>query len=134
MALRPHPPSAETPFHSCTRSPLPDWSCDRYQMRCVRQAKAAPLDVRAQNIVAGTTERRATIGVADDAVSSEPVWASNSLVTGKSTGNFAVLGPIAGFPQLISWRNQHLAAKFPTQPSREVLFPRREFQRRTRER
>src|SRR5262249_41038769 len=46
---------------------------------------------------------------------------SNSLLTGKLTGNFVDSGPLHDFPRPIGKRIQWLAAKFPTQRNREFL-------------
>ena len=59
--------------------------------------------------------------VADDAVNCEPVSASNSLLTGKLTGNFAESDPPLRFRGPVSERIQWLPAEFPTQQNRE--FP-----------
>jgi ribosomal protein S6E (S10) len=57
-----------------------------------------------------------------DAALIEPVSKpSNSLRTGKITGNFAESGLPMRFPSLIHERIQQLAAKFPTQRNREFL-------------
>src|SRR6266536_3999936 len=54
--------------------------------------------------------------LAEEPVSSEPVSAADSLLTGKITGNFAKSGPIAApspeKPPLQQW----LRGKFPTHP------------------
>jgi len=56
-----------------------------------------------------------------DALQIEPVSNSNSLLTGKLTGNFVDSDPLAQFPRPIGKRIQWFAAKFPTQGNREFL-------------
>jgi hypothetical protein len=56
-----------------------------------------------------------TDSVAEDAVVSEPVSTSTSLLTGKLTGNFSNLGLFLRFRLLNGEQIQWLAAKFPTQ-------------------
>jgi len=56
-----------------------------------------------------------------DALQIEPVSNSNSLLTGKLTGNFVDSGPLARFSRPIGKRIQWFAAKFPTQGNREFL-------------
>jgi len=58
--------------------------------------------------------------LADDAVNCEPVSASNSLLTGKNTGNFAKSGHPSQFARPINARSQSLTSQFPTQQNREI--------------
>jgi hypothetical protein len=53
----------------------------------------------------------------------EPVSASNSLPTGKFTGNFAKSGLTGQFSRQLTQQIQCLAEKFPTQRNREFLEP-----------
>jgi hypothetical protein len=57
----------------------------------------------------------------DDTVQIGPVSASKFPVTGKLTGNFAESGSFRRFRYPVNEQIQSLAAKFPTQPSREFL-------------
>src|SRR5258708_1955507 len=65
--------------------------------------------------------------LADDAVTIGPVCATNSLLTGKLTGNFSISGPIPLFWHAISERVQRLAEQFPTQRNRELFWASREL-------
>jgi hypothetical protein len=56
-----------------------------------------------------------------------PVSTPNSLLTGKITGNFSILGSILKFWPPFDMQLQRLAAKFPTQWNRELFWPNREF-------
>jgi hypothetical protein len=56
-----------------------------------------------------------------DAPQIEPVSNSNSLLTGKLTGNFVDSGHPVRFSRPVGERIQWLAAKFPTQRNREFL-------------
>ena len=69
----------------------------------------------------GSPDARSTGGLADDAVSGEPVSARNSLLTGNLTGNFSNLGLFLRFSLLINEQIQMLAAKFPSKWNREFF-------------
>jgi hypothetical protein len=58
-----------------------------------------------------------------DAVQIEPVSTSNSLLTGKRTGNFTETGPSAGILVPIGELIQWFASKFPAQRNRESSNP-----------
>jgi hypothetical protein len=68
-----------------------------------------------------------------DAARIEPVSTSNSLVTGKRTGNFAETDLPRRFSRPIGPRIQWLTIKFPTQWSREFFGVNREFSTKNRE-
>jgi hypothetical protein len=68
-----------------------------------------------------------------DAARIEPVSTSNSLLTGKNTGNFAEAGLPRRFSRPIGSRIQWFTAKFPTQLSRELFGVNREFSTKNRE-
>jgi hypothetical protein len=60
--------------------------------------------------------------VVADVVAVEPVsHKSNSLLTGKITGNFDNFGPVGEIPGKICEANQGVANKFPNQRNREFL-------------
>jgi hypothetical protein len=61
------------------------------------------------------------------AVRYEPVSACNSLLTGKLTGNFAILGPQKPISLHETTVLQRLFTKFPTQINRENILKNREF-------
>src|SRR5258705_10077262 len=61
------------------------------------------------------------------AVRYEPVSGGNSLLTGKLTGNFAILGPQEPISLHETTVLQQLFAKFPTQINRENILKNREF-------
>ncbi len=67
------------------------------------------------------------------AVRYEPVSTSNSLLTGKLTGNFAILSPQKPISLHETAVLQRLFAKFPTQINRENILKNREFFDRNRE-
>jgi hypothetical protein len=56
-----------------------------------------------------------------DAVQVEPVSASDSLLTGKLTGNYVEFARLVQFSTLTREQIQRLAAKFPTQQNREIF-------------
>jgi hypothetical protein len=64
---------------------------------------------------------------------SNPSPPSNSLLTGKLTGNFVESACLVRFLKLTRVQIQRLAAKFPTQQNREFLQRNREFVRENRE-
>ena len=71
--------------------------------------------------------------LAGDAVQFEPVSDANSLLTGKFTGNFIILGEIGLVESLevrVVWPSR---SKFPKQPNREILLSSRELQSCNRE-
>jgi len=61
------------------------------------------------------------------AVRYEPVSGGNSLLTGKLTGNFAILGPQKPISLHETTVLQRLFTKFPTQINRENILKNREF-------
>jgi len=61
------------------------------------------------------------------AVRYEPVSGGNSLLTGKLTGNFAILGPQKPISLHEATVLQRLFTKFPTQINRENILKNREF-------
>jgi hypothetical protein len=61
------------------------------------------------------------------AVRYEPVSTCNSLLTGKLTGNFAILGPQKANFVHETTVLQRLFTKFPTQINRENILKNREF-------
>jgi hypothetical protein len=61
------------------------------------------------------------------AVRYEPVSGGNSLLTGKLTGNFAILGPQKPISLHETIVLQRLFSKFPTQINRENILKNREF-------
>jgi hypothetical protein len=61
------------------------------------------------------------------AVRYEPVSTCNSLLTGKLTGNFAILGPQKPISLHETTVLQRLFTKFPTQINRENILKNREF-------
>jgi hypothetical protein len=61
------------------------------------------------------------------AVICEPVSPCNSLLTGKLTGNFAILGPKKPISLHETTVLQRLFTKFPTQINRENILKNREF-------
>jgi hypothetical protein len=68
-----------------------------------------------------------------DAGRIEPVSTSNSLLTGKITGNFVETGLPSRFSRPIGSGMQWLTTKFPTQLSRELFVVNREFSTKNRE-
>src|SRR5205807_8411798 len=75
---------------------------------------------------------RTVFGVREDwmvvcAVRYEPVSGGNSLLTGKLTGNFAILGPQKPISLHETTVLQRLFTKFPTQINRENILKNREF-------
>jgi hypothetical protein len=67
------------------------------------------------------------------AVKYEPVSGGNSLLTGKLTGNFAILGPQKPILLHETTVLQRLFTKFPTQINRENILKNREFLSSNRE-
>src|SRR2546421_12576551 len=61
------------------------------------------------------------------AVRYEPVSGGNSLLTGKLTGNFAILGPQKPISLHETTVLQRFFTKFPTQINRENILKNREF-------
>ncbi len=61
------------------------------------------------------------------AVRYEPVSGGNCLLTGKLTGNFAILGPQKPISLHETTVLQRLFTKFPTQINRENILKNREF-------
>ena len=59
--------------------------------------------------------------LADDAVSGEPVYEANSLLTGKLTGKFADSCLSVRFLRPVDQQIQGLAGKLSTQPNREFF-------------
>jgi hypothetical protein len=66
-------------------------------------------------------------GMAVCAVRYEPASGGNSLLTGKLTGNFAILGPQKPISLHETTVLQRLFTKFPTQINRENILKNREF-------
>jgi hypothetical protein len=58
-------------------------------------------------------------GLAEEAVTCEPVSPPNSLLTGKNTGNFSVSARFAERDRKFAARNQRLTTEFPMIPNRE---------------
>ena len=79
-------------------------------------------------------QRSVSAGMVEEAVCCEPVSASNSLLTGKKTGNFADFGPLLRFLCPIRARIQNLTAIFPARRSREYFCWNREFSQGSRDR
>jgi hypothetical protein len=83
------------------------------------------------SLVKGKTRRPSDKEASDIMVvvgaSIEPVSNSNSLLTGKLTGNFVDSGSLARFSRQIGKPIQLLAAKFPRKRNREFWRPNREF-------
>ena len=67
------------------------------------------------------------------AVRYEPVSGGNSLLTGKLTGNFAILGPQKPISLHETTVLQRLFTKFPTQINRENILKNREISGKNRE-
>src|SRR5258706_3376880 len=67
------------------------------------------------------------------AVRYEPVYGGSSLLTGKLTGNFAILGPQKPISLHETTVLQRLFTKFPTQINRENILKNREISGKNRE-
>ncbi|MGC2780794.1 MAG: hypothetical protein WA418_34680 [Bradyrhizobium sp.] len=67
------------------------------------------------------------LSMAVEAVLPEPVSTSNSLLTGKRTGNLAESALLKRFLHKFCLQNQLLAAKFPAQWNREFFGVKREL-------
>jgi hypothetical protein len=75
----------------------------------------------------GSTDRPDLQRLLVCAVRYEPVSGGNSLLTGKLTGNFAILGPQKPISLHETTVLQRLFTKFPTQINRENILKNREF-------
>jgi len=59
--------------------------------------------------------------VANEAVNGEPVCEANSLLTGKITGNFSILGDFPARRSQKLFAIQEVTNEFPTQRNREII-------------
>jgi hypothetical protein len=59
--------------------------------------------------------------LADEPVLGEPVSGSNSLLTGKITGNFTKIGPFGETVPVKMQQNQLVIGQFPTKLNRELI-------------
>jgi len=67
-------------------------------------------------LLLGHTKLESTVqfGLPDETVDGEPVSGSNSLLTGKITGNFTIIGPFGEIVPVKTQQNQLVAGQFPT--------------------